>query len=182
MKKISIVIFTLLLFLSGCGKNKTTYVSDVYPSELLTIENVAPYLEYKPEMTEERSRRMSVARYQSNPIGQGDPVIIKVYQKNGLQSAEQVKAYYDECKTMRTDSFDIELNADDAFIPYPTLHYYIDGYHIEITAGSGSDDLQKVLLTNLAAISIENFTALTGISAHSDAEIAETSPISDSES
>lgn len=180
MKKKCIVIFTLLLLLSGCGKQEKKYVSDVYPSELLTIENVSPYLEYTPEMTEERSRRMSAARYQSNPVGQGDPVIVKVYQKNGLQSAEQVKAFYDECKAMRPDAFDVELDAEDAFIAYPSLHYYIDGYHIEITAGSGSDDLQKVLLTNLAAVSIENFTALTGISAQTVAESEAPSPDSDS--
>lgn len=164
MKKIYIILIALMLFLCGCAKKEPEYVSDIYPSELLTIDNISPYLDYIPEMTEERNRRVSVAHYQSNPVGQGDPVIVKVYQKNGLQSAKQVKEYYDECKNMRSDAFSIELDADDAYIAYPSLHYYIDGYHVEIIAGSGSDDMQKILLTNLASLSIKNFTALTGIS------------------
>lgn len=166
MRKLSILLLTLTLFMSGCSAGKPKYVSDIYPSELLTADNISPYLDYTPEMNEEqRSRRMSVVRYQSNPIGKGDPVIVKVYQKNGLQTAEQVKEFYDECKTMRSDAFSVDIDAEDSFIAYPSLHYYIDGYHVEITAGSGSDDLQKTLLTNLAKVSIENFTKLTGVSA-----------------
>ncbi len=176
MKKILVAIISLSLLISSCGKKKPQYTSDVYPSELLTQENVAPYLDYTPEMTEERSRRVSVAEYKSNPVGQGYPVIIKVYQKNGLQSAESVKKDYDECKKMRSDAFDAGLNADDSFIAYPAIHYYIDGYHVEITAGGGSDDLQKALLINLAAVSIDNFTALTGISANQSAQTTEESP------
>ena len=177
MKKILIAVLSLILLISSCGKKKPQYTSDVYPSELLTQENIAPYLDYAPEMTEERSRRVSVAEYKSNPVGQGYPVVVKVYQKNGLQSAEKVKEYYDECKKMRSDAFDAELNADDSFIAYPAIHYYIDGYHVEITAGGGSDDLQKALLINLATVSIDNFTALTGISANQSAQSPEESPL-----
>lgn len=166
MKKILPIILSSVLLLTSCGNKKPQYSSDVYPSELLTQENVAPYLDYTPEMTEERSRRVSVAEYKSNPPGQGYPIIIKVYQKNGLQSAEKVREFYDECKKMRSDSFDAGINADDSFIAYPSIHYYIDGYHVEITAGGGSDELQKALLTNLASASIDNFTAITGISAN----------------
>lgn len=176
MKKMLVAIISLSLLISSCGKKKPQYTMDVYPSELLTQENVAPYLDYTPEMTEERSRRVSVAEYKSNPVGQGYPVIIKVYQKNGLQSAESVKKYYDECKKMRSDAFDAGLNADDSFIAYPAIHYYIDGYHVEITAGGGSDDLQKALLINLATVSIDNFTTLTGISANQSAQTPEESP------
>lgn len=181
MKKLLIVILSLTLLMSSCGKKEPQLTSEVYPSELLTQENIAPYLDYSPELTEERSRRVSIAEYRSNPVGQGYPVIIKVYQKNGLQSAQSVRAFYDECKTMRPDSFNAELNAEDSFIAYPSIHYYIDGYHVEITAGSGSDDLQKALLINLAAVSIDNFTALTGIDSTQLQNIGQADSDSDTE-
>lgn len=163
MKKALILLISLILLLTSCSVGKPKYISEVAPSQLLTVEDITPYLDYTPELSEELSRRGSVARYLSNPKGQGDPVIVKVYQKNGLLSQEKVEAYFDECKKMRSDAFDVAIEADKAFIAYPTLHYYINGYHIEITAGSGNDDLQKVLLTNLAKISIANFNELTGI-------------------
>ena len=75
---------------------------------------------------------------------------------------KKVKEYYDECKSMRPDSFEIQLDYPaEAFIAYPTLHYYINGYHIEVTAGSGNDDLQKNLLQNIANITLEKLIQIT---------------------
>lgn len=163
MKKVFSTLILLTFLITACS-DKSDEVVQILPSQLLSIEEVSPYLEYTPEMSEESSRRVSVAKFTSNPLGKADPVIITLYQENGLMSAKQIREYYDECKKMRSDSFGAAVDADDAFIAYPSLHYYIDGYHVVITAGSGSNDLQKVLLTNLANISLENLIKLTGVS------------------
>lgn len=173
MKKLLVFLISLILLLYGCSSKNQSDKKQLLPSELLTISDVSPYLDYEPVLTQETSRRVSTAIYQSEPKGKGYPVIVKIYQENGLVSKDKVKSYFDECKNMRSDSFDVSLDANAAFIAYPTLHYYVDGYHIEITAGSGNNDLQKVLLTNLAKKSIENFYEITGIKLDKQEEISE---------
>ncbi len=165
MKKYISLILSLIILLSSCSDGKKELKSTIYPSELLTSEQIAPYIGYTPVMSEERSRRVSTALFVSDPIGQGDIVEVKLFQKNQLQSAQKVKENFDKIRNMRSDAFIIDSLGVESFIAYPSIHYYIDGYHIQITAGSGSDNLQKALLMNLAKLSLEKFTELTGISA-----------------
>ncbi len=152
MKKI-IFLLCFLFILCGCSRNKIT---EITASVLLPQEQLAPYLEYVPEFSEKTSRHYSIAEYRPNPRGSNDPVIIKVYQENQLYSKDKILDYYNECKELRTDAFTIDSLGADCFVAYPSIHYYINGYHIEITAGSGSDNDQKILLMNLAKISLEN--------------------------
>ncbi len=171
MKKIILLILCFSVLLSSCGITDKTETRDtVYPSELITIEELTAFIGYTPVMSETRSRRVSDALYVSDPIGKEDIVEIKLRQKNGLQSEEEVKEYFDECKKMRPDAFEVQLDNQnaEAFIAYPTLHYYINGYHIEVTAGSGNDDLQKNLLQNIANITLENLIIITDMDVNND--------------
>lgn len=152
MKKI-IYLLCFSLFLCGCSKNKIT---EITAAILLPQEQLAPYLEYVPEFSEETSRHYSIAEYRPNPPGSNDPVIIKVYQENQLYSKDRILDYFNECKELRTDSFKVDSLGVDCFVAYPSIHYYVNGYHVEITAGSGSDNDQKILLMNLAKISLDN--------------------------
>ena len=152
MKKIIFLLcFSILLF--GCTSEKIT---EITASVLLPQEEVLPYLSYTPEITEKNTRQCSVTEYLSNPRGKYDPVIIKVFQVNGLLSDDDVINYFNECKDLREDAFTIDGMGVDCFVAYPSIHYYTNGYHVQITAGSGSDNDQKVLLMNLAKISLEN--------------------------
>jgi len=171
MKKIILILLSAVLSISlcSCGE-KQEYKTTVAPSELLSAEELTPYIGYTPVMTEQISRRVCEAVFVSEPLGEYDSVTVRVYQKNQLMSQEKIKEYFDECKKMRSDAFSIESLGVEAFIAYPSIHCYIDGYHIQITAGSGGDNLQKALLMNLAKLSLENFTNLTGISAETNSQ------------
>lgn len=161
MKKILYISLMLVLLLCSCSSSDKKLKDTVYPSEILTSKDISPFFDYSFKMEETRSRRVSVAQYLSEPLG-NEPVIVKVRQKNGLQNESEVKEIFDENKKMRTDSFETFIRDAEGFIAYPNIHYIIDGYYIEITAGSGSDDTQKALLTNLANISYDRLVELTG--------------------
>ena len=163
MKKFICILFSMITLISACSSGKQEYKTTIYPSEILTAEDLAPYIGYTPLMNEERSRRESTVTYVNENIGEGEPVEIKIFQKNQLQSEDKVREYFDECRQKRSDSFPIESLGVDSFIAYPSIHYYIEGYHVKITAGTGSDNLQKALLMNLARLSLQKFTELTGI-------------------
>lgn len=152
MKKIILFLCSLLI-LVGCSSNKVT---EITAALLLPQEQLAPYLDYTTEFSEKTTRRYSLAEYRPNPAGSGDPVIVKVYQANQLLSEEAVLESFNESKNLRSDAFTIDSLGVDCYVAYPAIHYYVDGYHIEITAGSGSDNDQKILLMNLAKISLEN--------------------------
>lgn len=161
MKKILCISLMLILLLCSCSSSDKKLKDTVYPSEILTTEDISPFFDYSFKMEETRSRRVSVAQYLSEPLG-NNPVVVKVRQKNGLQNESEVKEIFDENKKMRTDSFETFIRDAEGYIAYPSIHYFIDGYYIEITAGSGSDDTQKALLTNLANISYDRLVELTG--------------------
>ncbi len=152
MKKI-IAILCSIVVLCSCSSDKVT---DITASVLLSSEQLAPYLDYTPEFSEKTTRRYSIAEYRPNPPGKNDPVIVKVYQENQLISREKISEDFNNRMELRTDSFTIDSLGVDCYVAYPSIHYYIDGYYVEITAGSGSDNNQKILLMNLAKISLEN--------------------------
>ena len=160
MKKI-IFLLCFSIFLSGCNSNEK--INDVTASLLLPQEAVAPYLDYTPDITEKNTRRYSITQYLSNPTGKYDPVIIKIFQSNELLSEEDILNDFNEIKELRSDSFTVDGMNVDCFVAYPSIHYYTDGYHVQITAGSGSDNNQKILLMNLAKISLENLNKYKGV-------------------
>lgn len=152
MKKL-VILLCFSLLLCGCKKDEIT---EITASLILPQEKVAPYLDYNPNFFEKTTRRCSTAEYRPNQAGAGDPVIIKVYQENQLMSENSIISYFNECRDYRPDSFSIDSLDVDCFVAYPSIHYYLDGYHVEIIAGSGSDNNQKILLMNLAKISLDN--------------------------
>lgn len=162
MRKLISIILLLIILLCSCA-DKQEFKTTIYPSDILTATELEPYVGYAPVMSEEKSRRVSTAVFTSDPPGTGETVIVKVYQKNQLQSEDAVKAYFDECKNARSDAFSIDSLGVEAFVAYPFIHYYTNGYHVQIGAGTGSDNLQKALLMNLAKLSYENLRKLTGI-------------------
>ncbi len=160
MKKL-IFLLCFSLFLSGCTSNEK--ISKITASVLLPPEAVAPYLDYTPNITEKNTRRYSITEYFSNPKGKYDPVIVKVFQTNELLSEEDIINDFNESKDLRSDAFTVDGMNVECFVAYPSIHYYTGGYHVQITAGSGSDNNQKILLMNLAKISLENLDKYKGV-------------------
>ena len=160
MKKL-IFLLCFSIFLSGCTSDKK--ITNITASVLLPQETVAPYLSYTPNVTEKNTRRYSITEYLSNPSGKYDPVIVKVFQVNDLLSEDEVINHFNECKDLRSDAFTVDGMGVECFVAYPSIHYYTNGYHVQITAGSGSDNDQKILLMNLAKISLENLDKHKGV-------------------
>ena len=158
MKKIFSVMLCMVMLLSSCGSKKEKKRETVYPSELISIEELSAYVGYTPVLTEEGNRRIRTATYVSEPLGKYYPVTISVRQKSDFQSEKEVKDNFDEMINARQDAYEIDDLGVKAYIVYPSLHYYVDGYHIEVTAGSGSNDLQKALLTNISKITLNNLS------------------------
>ena len=163
MKKIFSVMLCMVMLLSSCGSKKEKNRETVYPSELISIEELSAYVGYTPVLTEEGNRQKRTATYVSEPLGKHYPVTISVHQKSGFQSEKEVKANFDEIIKARPDAYEIGDLGVKAYIVYPSLHYYVDGYHIQVTAGSGSNDLQKALLTNISKITLDKLSKITGI-------------------
>lgn len=164
MKKFIFLLCSILI-LCGCSSDNGT---DITASMLLPAEQLVPYLDYTPTFNEKTTRRYSIAEYRPDTLGSNDPVIIKVYQENQLLSKDKIFEYFNECKELRTDAFTIDSLGVDCFVAYPSIHCYVDGFHIEITAGSGSDNNQKILLMNLARLSLENLDGYKNVLSSND--------------
>lgn len=165
MKKLLLVFSTLLVVvgLCSCGdgggifaKPTPTPVPEINPLELISAEDVYAAINYAyaPVLdgdTYTRDGNESTAMFRSEPIGQGDPVIITVKQFTDTVSKETVWYEYDSARIKRSSAEMISDLGEDAYIAFPSIHVYDRGCHITITAGSGSTEEQKNTLLNLAA-------------------------------
>ncbi|MGN0150762.1 MAG: hypothetical protein ACI4C7_11020 [Clostridia bacterium] len=175
MKKLLMVFSTLLIIigLCSCGGGggglfsspTPTPIPEINPLDILSAEDVyagigyayAPVLEGGTFI---RDGNKATATYRSEPIGQGDPVIITITQFNESVTKESVWYEYDYDRVMRTSAEIVQGLGEDAFLAFPSIHVYDRGCHIEITAGSGSTDEQRNLLINLATTAVSKFETL----------------------
>ena len=156
MKKIISIIACVALALSLCacgGQKEPEPVPELDPAELITVEDVAAIAGYTPVVepsgTTKEGNRSSVL-YRSEPIGQYDTVEVKVLQFNDAMPYQQIFAEYEANKAKRKDIKLVESLGQEAYIAFPTIFVYDRGCLVSITAGSGADDEQERLLTNLA--------------------------------
>lgn len=171
MKKISLVILSIILLLNlcGCGEKPPslpqatpTPIIEVAPTDIISIEDAAAVINYAPvidggSITKEGDK--SSVLYRSEPIGSGDIIKVSVTQYTKEITKEQIKTEFDTGKSKRPKAIDIG-SIENCYLAYPSIHLYKDGYHIEITAGSGGEDAQKQLLEQLASRALENLNKL----------------------
>ncbi len=119
--------------------------------KLITAEDVRELVLYEPTATAENTHSKSTVRYDSNPIGQ-DPVIAELYSANAQKSVAAVYEDFKARKDKRPKAVDVADFGIDAYIAYPSINLYRDGYMVVITAGSGADDAQAELLKKAAGI------------------------------
>ncbi|MCX7714223.1 MAG: hypothetical protein N2171_00620 [Clostridia bacterium] len=172
MKKILFAVLNLLslCILCSCTAANTLQQSTpgpiVYlnPESVFTLENAAAIVNYSPVIDGniEKKNNMTSILYHSEPIGQGDTVRVTVRQYTDAITKQQVKEEYDMMKSMRPKAIKLDNVGEDAYIAYPSVHIYMDGYHIEITAGSGDDDTQKALLEQAAKVACSNAAKILG--------------------
>ena len=153
-KLICAVMAVSMIFLSAsCGKKENapqTEVGRLYARDLFTKEEATEFLGYEPIQSYEDGIIKSTVRYDSQPIGK-DPVIVELYAESEQKSASDI---YDEFKrkhSLRADSVEVTEYDSEAFIAYPSVNIYKDGYMAVVTAGSGADDAQKEILIKAGA-------------------------------
>ena len=141
-----LVIFSLI-FASSCsgGKTKKENIS-LSAGELLSVEEASEITGYELIQSENTKTR---ARFDSDPIGK-DPVILELYSYNGSNSVAKIYEMFKDKKDKRPSAEDISGMGAEAFIAYPSVTFYRDGYMVVVTAGSGADDVQAELLKKLA--------------------------------
>lgn len=157
---------------SKISQPTTVPIYSLMPADILTSDNLNSIITYSPvcdTLKSEESEKSIL--YRSEPIGAGDTVMVEVYQYTDSVSKETVKAKYDADKAARSSAEDIQLEEGyEGFIAFPKVSVYHDGYYVTITAGSGSDDAQKQLLTSTAGMAVENLKTLIGSSAQAQPE------------
>lgn len=153
MLKRLMYIFMILALLSGCTgetKDKTKAPTVLLPEMLLSLEDVKALVSYEPVLSGENTRAKSKVYYSTDPIGGSDPVILELHSYQNGQNVTAVYEQFSTKKKMRPKSENVPDLGMEAFIAYPTINLYKDGFFIVITAGSGSGDEQKNLLINAA--------------------------------
>lgn len=155
MKKLILILTSIILTvaLTACSSNPNFAPSNaeptpepiikITPEQAFSVENAQSIVNYSVNVSNTSENSVM---YHSSPIGQGDTVTVTVSQYSDTQTKERIRADYDKVKSMRPSAETLENIGDDAYIAYPAVHIYIDGYHISVAAGSGSDEVQHDLL------------------------------------
>ena len=167
VKKISLLLISVILLFSlvACSSHSSSTSSEPTPSPITTITasqalslDDAQGLVTYPLVASNASD--SSVTYQCDPIGQGDVISVTVSQYNEVTTKDKVRSDYDKTKAMRPTAETLEGIGDDAYIAFPTVHVYKDGYHVSVTAGSGGDQVQHDLLQKIAGIVDNNLNTL----------------------
>ncbi|MCD8391142.1 MAG: hypothetical protein LUD03_04810 [Firmicutes bacterium] len=168
MKKFLLAAASLIcvIMLASCGgamfaEPSPTPVPEIDPSEILTLDDVAAYVDY--ELVSDgvmRDGNTASVLYRTEPIGMADTVEIKITQYNESVSADDVWNEYAVGKAARTTAEDIAELGESAYIAFPSINIYDRGCYIKITAGSGSDEGQRNMLLNLAYAAVPKFEAV----------------------
>lgn len=154
-KFICLAAAAVMLFSTSCGKKEEIKHAPLDAKALFTQEDAVNILGYEPAQIFDDGYVKSIVRYDSKPIGK-DPIIVELYSYGSKKSAGDI---YDEFKrkhSLRTDSEEVSDFDAEAFIAYPSVNIYKEGYMAVVTAGSGADDAQKQLLTEVGRIVAQN--------------------------
>lgn len=158
MKKLIAILSCLALTVSlaSCGaKSKKAEVPQLDPAQLITAEDVSTIAGYTPVVDENGTSRegnIATVTYRSNPIGDKDPVIVKLTQFSDSMPYEKIYDQYEATKASRPKAELIESIGQETFLAIPTIHVYDRGCLVEITAGSGGDNDQKEMLQKFANV------------------------------
>lgn len=156
----------MLMGLTGCGgggetQETETEIPRISPDSLISAETASTAagatLKMSSDGIETDGNEMTVT-YVADPIGSHDGVSVSIDQFSDTRSSSDIWQEYENERVLRTDAEMVSGIGADCYVAYPYIHIYDRGCHITISAGSGSDEGQKALLTNLgttAAMALE---------------------------
>ncbi len=154
-----IFVFTILI-ISGCS-TKEADVPPVKPTDIIS-ESEAELAVGDADFSLEFDAVVDLgdntykATYLTNPLGSGDPVIVKVIYPSGELTEGDIKNKFNESYSSRVNKRKIEGIGESAYVAFPSLNIYCKGHFITITAGSGDTQKQLDLLINLGKTAVNN--------------------------
>lgn len=152
MYKFIICITAAVMLLSACGQE--AYEKEEFNAKALLDEaEAAELLGYEAVQSYESGYTKTTVRYDSDPIGK-DPIIVELYSPKDKN--EDIYNKFETRHSLRDDSEDISDYDAEAFLAYPSVNIYKNGYMAIVTAGSGSDEEQKQLLHKVGSVVSEN--------------------------
>ena len=143
------------------AKPTPTPIPEINPLSILSAEDIYPIVGYAPVLDGNnytRDGNKATAYYRSEPLGQ-DPVILTVTQYTESISINDVWYEYDAGRVKRPSAMPVQNLGEDAYIAFPSIHVFDRGCQIQITAGSGADEIQQNVLLALAQKAVANFEA-----------------------
>lgn len=170
--KLLICAAAVVCMLASCSKEggirptaspEASKIYSLNPSDVLTADNLSLLVTY-PLICNVISDtpESKTLLCQSDPIG-NDPIRIDVEQYSEKVAKSDIAAKYNSDKAKRSSAEDIVLeNGFEGYIAYPYVKIYHDGYYVTVTAGSGNNDEQKQLLTEIAAVAVKNIKGALG--------------------
>lgn len=147
----------MLIVLPSCGEKveqetiQKTERAQLLAENLITAEDVRGIVSYEPSVSVKNTGSKSTVRYDSEPIGQ-DPVIVELYSYSDLKNVSEIHDEFKQRKEKRPKAQDVTDLGIEAYIAYPSINLYRDGYMAVITAGSGGDETQNEILKKAAGI------------------------------
>ncbi len=154
------ILLLSVLITAGCGK-KDADVPPVKPTDIIS-EAEAEFavggadLSLEFDAVVDLGNNTYKATYLTNPLGEGDPVIVKVVYPSPELTDGDIKNKFNNGYTSRINKRKIEGIGESAYVAFPTLNIYDRGHIITVTAGSGDTQKQLDLLINLGKTAVTN--------------------------
>lgn len=149
---VCLLAVVFLVSVTGCDKKETkVHETELTADMLLSEDEVKALVGYEPVKTVSDTVLKSMVRYDSEPQGEY-PVIVELYSYNKGKSVAEIYEQFTEKKERRPSSQEVNEYDAQAYIAYPSVNIYRDGYMAVVTAGSGANDEQGTLLKNAGAV------------------------------
>ena len=154
------ILLLSVLIIAGCEK-KDANVPPVKPTDIIS-EAEAEFAVGGTDLSLEFDAVVDLgdntykATYLTNPLGGGDPVIVKVVYPSLELTEGDIKTRFNDGYSSRVNKRKIEGIGESAYVAFPTLNIYDRGHIINITAGSGDTQKQLDLLISLGKTAVAN--------------------------
>ena len=161
MKKYIILLFIIILTLSGCGDKPNDNKKVFSPVDILSKEDIKDFIDFEPITEESETEISKTVKYKNSTLGVSDIVEVTVYSENDAISESEIEEKFNFYKTKNVEYkslIPVEGVEADCFIAIPSAFILKDGYLVIISAGSGGEDAQINLLRGLSDIAIKNMS------------------------
>ena len=147
MKKV-LLLLVLALSLAACGdkKEETEQKPELFAENLITAEKAEELLASEIVKSTDKNKNCSVVEYYPEKIGSVPPIIVELYSPGDEKSTAVVNGDFNSRKQMRPSAKKVDGIGSDAYIAYPSLVFYRDGYMVVVTAGTGGEKAEDILM------------------------------------